>query len=1100
MKNTLTRLLALVLALACLLSATSITALAAEETEIETDIPEDAAIEEVLKEYESAPITANLLMAATASIVDSGTCGPNLTWTLDSKGVLTISGKGEMTERPWSDYLEEIKSVVIVNGVTSVVGNAFWYYFNLTSVTIPNSVTSIGDWAFSDCFSLTSVTIPNSVTSIESGVFCGCTSLTSVIIPNSVTSIGTYAFHNCDSLTSVTIPNSVTSIGENAFGYVWSEIDGGYVKVSNFTISGYTGSSAEKYAMDNGFPFKALDAVTTDPQPDDNGNNSSLTFDETSFSCNVGDTVSITAIYVSETAPDEITWTCSDESAVTFSDTSTQGPSVTGEESTYWIAVQVTAVILGEYEITLDIDGSSATIHFAITRENLSHIVSLNPQNGETDVAVDINESFTLDVYFDCDIELGDGNIYICDYEIEKVYRTISNSDNDRRQSFYIDTTDSKHLIIEVSNYVNECIDTVFGSNKQNNVSMIPYDTKLCIKTDSNVIRLAENEDAICIQDRDTWTFTTEFGLTRDIDMFQFSNYITYFENEHWDMSDSVLAQVLLWCTSTKGSYEDIIAHAEEMTWSGSCEGMDNVMALAKANTLNLSAWNALKDNSEAICANIKVPKDSKEEYGSQDLINYYYMLQYLSAYPSVKKGFFETNKSFLNELIQASEDAINSKQFLPIRFSMNYYSLKERKMLKGSHTCLVIGVDQDDDSTSLELYDPSYPATTTKLIIDSDYNMTLNGSWYSNANQERNVSVLGIEYVDIDELSRYNIDSLVSLFTEENNSNTENELLITALSADEIGNYTLLSCAGSGNFTITNAEGETLYFENDELAGTMDVYDITFVGEGTGFEYKFKVAPSKSFTYTTDNGNFSLSVEQDSFYQDISATGAIDSVTILPGSSVSVSGTGKIEYRTNFNYSESITEMTSISGTTSGSITATYANRKISLDSENLTNTTVKHYKDTDIKAENYEDSQSGIIITEEVSSHTHTPAEAVIENEVPATCTEDGSHDLVVYCTVCGEELSRETVTVSATGHTYTYTDSGDGAHTKACSAGDDTSIEEHTYVDGVCTYCGSTGSSSTWASEYSHALLCGIAVLFVLFGLWKVLSGLILFIRTR
>lgn len=40
----------------------------------------------------------------------------------------------------------------------------------------------------------------------------------------------------------------------------------------------------------------------------------------------------------------------------------------------------------------------------------------------------------------------------------------------------------------------------------------------------------------------------------------------------------------------------------------------------------------------------------------------------------------------------------------------------------------------------------------------------------------------------------------------------------------------------------------------------------------------------------------------------------------------------------------------------------------------------------------------------------------------------------------------------------------------------------------------------TSSTWASEYSHALLCGIAVLFLLLGLWKVVSGLILFIRTR
>ena len=44
------------------------------------------------------------------------------------------------------------------------------------------------------------------------------------------------------------------------------------------------------------------------------------------------------------------------------------------------------------------------------------------------------------------------------------------------------------------------------------------------------------------------------------------------------------------------------------------------------------------------------------------------------------------------------------------------------------------------------------------------------------------------------------------------------------------------------------------------------------------------------------------------------------------------------------------------------------------------------------------------------------HVPAEPVAENEATASCTEGGSYDEVVYCSVCGEELSRETVTVEA------------------------------------------------------------------------------------
>lgn len=47
------------------------------------------------------------------------------------------------------------------------------------------------------------------------------------------------------------------------------------------------------------------------------------------------------------------------------------------------------------------------------------------------------------------------------------------------------------------------------------------------------------------------------------------------------------------------------------------------------------------------------------------------------------------------------------------------------------------------------------------------------------------------------------------------------------------------------------------------------------------------------------------------------------------------------------------------------------------------------------------------------------HTAGEAVEENRVEPTCTENGSYDSVVYCTVCESEISRETVTIDAVGH---------------------------------------------------------------------------------
>ena len=149
--------------------------------------------------------------------VDSGACGDNLTYTLDSNGVLTISGTGDMQNSSFGWNKKQIKSVIINDGVTSIGDSAFSSCSGLTSVTIPDSIISIGDSAFSSCSGLTSITIPDNVTNISSSAFSYCTGLTSITIPNSVTNISNNAFSNCHSLTTLTIPDNVTSIGENAF-------------------------------------------------------------------------------------------------------------------------------------------------------------------------------------------------------------------------------------------------------------------------------------------------------------------------------------------------------------------------------------------------------------------------------------------------------------------------------------------------------------------------------------------------------------------------------------------------------------------------------------------------------------------------------------------------------------------------------------------------------------------------------------------------------------------------------------------------------------------------------------------------------------------
>ena len=158
--------------------------------------------------------------AAESAVVESGTCGENLTWTLDAAGTLTVSGTGAMGDyyrAPWYSNRDSIKAVVIESGVTTIGDSAFEDCSSLTSITIPEGVTTIGGRAFEDCTSLSSITIPEGITTIGDRAFDGCSSLTGITIPEGITSIGDYSFYDCSSLTGITIPGSVTTIGGCAF-------------------------------------------------------------------------------------------------------------------------------------------------------------------------------------------------------------------------------------------------------------------------------------------------------------------------------------------------------------------------------------------------------------------------------------------------------------------------------------------------------------------------------------------------------------------------------------------------------------------------------------------------------------------------------------------------------------------------------------------------------------------------------------------------------------------------------------------------------------------------------------------------------------------
>lgn len=166
-----------------------------------------------------------------ATVVDSGYCGgegdgKNLTWTLDSDGVLTISGKGKMknyssnNRSPWNLLNKPadriVKQVVISSGVTTIGNAAFRNCDSLTDTVLADSITSIGEDAFFGCTSLSDIAIPDNVTSIMKLAFSS-TGLTSIIIPDSVTFLGDSVFFCCYNLSNVKLPANITTIGKTLF-------------------------------------------------------------------------------------------------------------------------------------------------------------------------------------------------------------------------------------------------------------------------------------------------------------------------------------------------------------------------------------------------------------------------------------------------------------------------------------------------------------------------------------------------------------------------------------------------------------------------------------------------------------------------------------------------------------------------------------------------------------------------------------------------------------------------------------------------------------------------------------------------------------------
>lgn len=261
---------------------------------------------------------------------------------------------------------------------------------------------------------------------------------------------------------------------------------------------------------------------------------------------------------------------------------------------------------------------SSVTIHYNSVPINnpTNHIVSIDWGQLEENLST-ADDELSIQVVFDEDMYGCDSGPSGC-VKLWKWNGTNWALLRERASGFYVDADSPKVLHISFSN-----------SKWQGNMKDIPYDSELSISINSDTVLFQNSDlkfDGLSVGEHTMKTM--RWGLMPNQDWFSFSNNEDDFECQHYDLNDAV-ANLLMKRVQDDIRYL-IIKIGAWKKWNGSCSGMTSVMALANSSKMNLNVWNNAAKN----CHELLAPKDSTELFGTQDMINYYHLLQYLDDYP----------------------------------------------------------------------------------------------------------------------------------------------------------------------------------------------------------------------------------------------------------------------------------------------------------------------------------------------------------------------------------------------------------------------------------------------------------------------------------
>lgn len=147
----------------------------------------------------------------------------------DSLKVLTIdSDIGDFTEtdvRPWDSYIDEVRSIVVSEGVTSLGDRSFRGCVSVVSISLPSTLVHLGMFAFGDCTSLMDLDVASSGLKADADAFhnAGTSSVGVNVTYSDDVSEATRLFHGTEKVASVDLANVIRIADRAFYGLVHTE-------------------------------------------------------------------------------------------------------------------------------------------------------------------------------------------------------------------------------------------------------------------------------------------------------------------------------------------------------------------------------------------------------------------------------------------------------------------------------------------------------------------------------------------------------------------------------------------------------------------------------------------------------------------------------------------------------------------------------------------------------------------------------------------------------------------------------------------------------------------------------------------------------------